>query len=214
MIAWQFLLAFTLLSAIFGANAEEGIERPTWSVNDTWTFGLTVGPTTINPAEMRYEKTYTVTEVRDTYYRGSVATTPVQGTGGELPSTVNGNMSRDLNDYYRENVSLPYTELRSLQWPLSVGKSWSYEHPMADGRVFEWRAKVERWETVTVPAGHFKTLVIQIDGQARGGDMYAQKRTIWFSPDTKSKVKELWYGIWKSYTIDKQIYELERYSAR
>ncbi len=211
MIA-RFLVATFLLGTAIGARAEDGVERPTWSIGDTWTYLQTVGPATFEPATWHYKKTYTVIELRPTSYRGAWATTPMEQTTGESASTVLANISRDLNGYYRASAKLPYSELSFLQWPLVGAKSWSFVHPMADGRLFDWQARVEGWEDVTVPAGTFRAIVIKIDGQARGGDSYAQHRTIWFAPATKSKVKEAWFATWNLYTLNKEVWELESFA--
>jgi len=187
-------------------------ERPLWSPMDTCTWRITLGPTTFNPAEARYRRTITIVGRRGDQYRADVTTVPVQGTGGQETSTGNWGISSDLNTYYRENADLPYTELRFLQWPMTVGKTWTFEHPLADGGSFAWKATVARWEDVAVPAGRFRALVVEIEGQTKGGSIARQVRTIWYAPVTKSKVREVWYRQIRGHTTRLEQYELESYS--
>jgi hypothetical protein len=100
--------------------------------------------------------------------------------------------------------------LQFLQWPLGVGKTWQFEHPQPNGGTFVWKAKVEGWEDVTVPAGRFKALVIRIEGRPSSG-VYVQNRTVWYAPAARWKVKEEWTGQSARSIIARERWELQSY---
>src|SRR5271169_1992518 len=93
-VHWRWFIAMVGTGLAMPICAQTA-ERPEWKVGDTWTVAKTVGPITFNPAVQRYQQKYTITEVRQTYYRGNVVNLPLQGTGGEETSTIYGNVSRD-----------------------------------------------------------------------------------------------------------------------
>lgn len=95
------------------------------------------------------------------------------------------------------------------RWPLEVGHSWAFQNPVADGRVCECHVKATRWEEVTVPAGRFNALVIEIDGQPKGGDQWRARRTIWYASAAKWRVKMEAYEQVGTYIQNREVYELE-----
>lgn len=88
-----------------------------------------------------------------------------------------------------------------FQFPLEVGKSWeaAFENEVAVRTgiryaKWQWKARVEAAETVTVPAGTFQTLKVVYDGTyaSREGNRAwsgSQKDTMWYAPAVKRFVK-------------------------
>ena len=195
-----------ILSAPIGA---EEIDLPVWSVGDTWTYKKTEGPLTYENAIYHSTLTFGVVGLENRWYRVNVTTASSLQSGGK--SSGIRNITRNLNGYYREGAQLPFTELEFLRWPLVAGKSWEFEHPLLDGGSFVWRAKVDGWVDVAVPAGRFKAVRIDIEGRPRAGGLYVQHRTVWYAPSVKSKVKEEWSGEWGRIIVTRENYELENY---
>ena len=121
-------------------------------------------------------------------------------------------ISVNLNNYWRESATLPWTEHEFPRWPLVVGKSWDFTHPMPDGSLFEWHVTVAGWEEVSVPAGKFKAMVVKVTGAT--GAHYRQERTLWYSPDAKAVVKHEWRGVYRTYKAEGELIELESFSVR
>jgi hypothetical protein len=188
--------------------AAEEIELPVWSVGDRWTFEKTEGPLSDNQGIFHSTVRISVVELHPKRYRTEVTTQPAAGSGEKV--TGERNVSRALNLYYRESAQLPFTELQFLQWPLTPGKTWQFEHPQPNGGTFVWNAKADGWEDVTVPAGRFKALVIQIEGKPSSG-VYAQSRKVWYAPAVKWKVKEEWTGQSARWIVSRERWELQSY---
>ena len=100
--------------------------------------------------------------------------------------------------------------MRFLRWPLVVGETWTFQLPLASGRTFEYHAPVDRWEEVTVPAGRFKAVVVELKGQA-SGPQGTTVTTVWFAPDAKWTVKQHVYGTRGSHIVPQELWELERF---
>ena len=88
--------------------------------------------------------------------------------------------------------------LVDLPFPLYVGKTWQYEYKTVDSNGRETlqsgTAKVEGWEVVTVAAGTFKALKVDVEGRSRtympdGIVTGKVNETLWYSPEAKRWVK-------------------------
>lgn len=85
-----------------------------------------------------------------------------------------------------------------LQFPLYPGKTWSFQYayhpqPLLDLKIRQ-SAKVERWETVTVPAGSFRALKVvhqgdYADSNSGSGRTGRIHETYWYAPAAKRVVK-------------------------
>jgi hypothetical protein len=203
---WRNAVVALVLTALWATAGAEEIELPTWTVGDRWTFEKTEGPLSDNQGVFHSTVRTSVIEIRPKVYRTEITTQPAPGS--DQKSTAERNISRGLNLYYRQNAQLPFTELQFLQWPLAVGKTWQFEHPMTDGGTFVWNVKVDRWEDVTVPAGSFKTLVISVEGKQTNG-VQAQRRTVWYAPSAKWRVKEEWTGTSGRWIVARERWELQ-----
>ena len=191
-LIWALGLSCLSSTLALSQSIHQELPRPEWSIGDSWTYRIVEGPISANPGVFASTRTFTVLERRSDRYRVSVTTQEEYATRRE--TSEKWGISQNLNNYYRENAQLPYTELEFLRFPLAVGQAWTFEHPTPDGGVFLWSVRVDGWDEVTVPAGKFATVVIKVEGQKKGGDLYLQRRTIWYAPSAKTKVKEQWSG--------------------
>jgi hypothetical protein len=128
------------------------VECPTWALNDTWTYRRWELPAVWDGGgRLPSVRTFTIVRVRPTKQEYAPRET----------KTAHQNFSRALNWFYRDNATLPWTELEFLRWPLVEGKSWEFTNPWREGANWEWRVTVAGWEEVSVPAGKFKTIVVK-----------------------------------------------------
>ncbi len=98
-------------------------------------------------------------------------------------------------------------DIQALVFPLTVGKTWSYEYRLGgrDGdtvTTYRYRARVDGIETIATPAGRFETLRVSHEGRwsrpvieqgrpvERSGDV---RTTYWYAPAV---------GIWVRLEVD------------
>jgi hypothetical protein len=99
----------------------------------------------------------------------------------------------------RRGAAIPDPQVgrRVLDFPLTVGKQWTWRgtFPAARGsapRPYVDQYRVARYEAVQVPAGTFGTFVIEHvqEVPAQGGAPAAEaRRTLWYSPEARVFVK-------------------------
>ncbi len=177
------------------SNAQE-IERASWSIGDTWTYKhIDLAAHWDGDGRFPSTRKFTVSAVRPGTYQVDVST--VEEYGARATTNAVWSISRNLNYYYRESATLPRTELKFLKWPLVIGESWDFTHPLSDGTTFQWHVKVAGWDDVTVPAGSFKAIVVKVEGSS--GAHYRQDRTLWYSPDAKALVKHELRWYWRGH---------------
>ena len=202
---------FVVCAACSALCLGQEVERPNWTPNDTWTYrGWDLPATWEGGGRLPFRRKITILGARPTYYIAAVLTWQEYAT--RETRSVQSNFSRDLNSYFREDPSVPWTELAFLRWPLAVGKSWDFTHPMPDGSKFEWHVTVAGWEEISVPAGKFKTMVVKVEGAT--GAHYTQSRTLWYSPDAKRFVIHEWRGYDRTHKDRGEPLELESFSVK
>jgi hypothetical protein len=188
---------------IFGAPVTGQIRAPDVEVDDEWEF-LSVTTTSA----------LTLSQPAPTYSRVRVETL-LGVTGGSeamlssVPIDKPGGVATDPLDFYKTPAgtndyfvrALNVDGRQKLRFPLGPGSRWSSSDPFrarngASGRIdFEYRAAA--WEKITVPAGTFWALKIEVGGWrydlstiVRGQqDPQRIEGTIWYSPEAKCAVK-------------------------
>jgi len=192
----------------------QNMERPELRANDTWVYNVHEGGNLASGGNYEFVESYTVVRVLpqqwgiSTGYQMAGETTA--GGGGESKKS-SYRISRDLNNYARQNATSPFQEARWVQWPLEPGQSWRFERPIAQG-IQIWEAKVKGWEDVEVPAGKFRTIRVVIDLVANPNPLVTWQVTMWYSPEVKSFVKKTDYGVYEaSVPIRRDTRELTRY---
>ena len=152
-------------------------ERPTWEVNDTWTY-----------AGRRASGPYTVTRkvVRDGLFEGYSAYEVDAGDTHYWFTKRLGYLARLNGDRVVRRAIPP----EDFQWPLQVGKQWSSTFTWIESGEPERRTVttgiwvVEAYEDVTTPAGAFKAFKI-----SRREVQSAAWQEFWYSPLVKGWVK-------------------------
>ena len=202
----------TIVCAAWSALAlGQEVDRPSWAPSETWTYRRwELPPTWEGGGRLPSGRKFTIVGGTPTNYRVAVLTWQEYALKETTSRT--WNISRNLNTYWRESASLPWTEMEFLRWPLAVGKSWDFTHPMPDGSKFQWHVTVTGWEEISVPAGKFKAVVVKVEGAT--GAHYTQSRTLWYSPDARAVVRHEWRGYFRTYKDYGELEELESFSLR
>ena len=95
---------------------------------------------------------------------------------------------------------------RSFSFPLWEGKKWggpvTTKSTVGRGDVFNVQVEAKRWETITVPAGTFEAMRVEISGGAAGTG------TCWYAPEAQRAVKCETTGPGRNYELLK--YEIKR----
>jgi hypothetical protein len=148
------------------ASFAQSIEQPAYKPGDHWTYRMTTERAPSGWVQTRDE--FTITRVT-----GSTLYFSVRQSGSTLPpnevfSSLDWSRIRNVNG--KET-----TVNRPLSFPLAAGKSWTlhYEEENPAEKNFKsqlWNTKytVVGFETVEVPAGKFKALKIEAEGDWSG----------------------------------------------
>ena len=125
----------------------------------------------------------------DYNYEGKRTIQVESGSGFRLYEYMTKNWVATFRDGRIATSAKPAVE--RYNWPLKVGKSWSSHYVYTDhrrGRTWTGMVntyRVIRIEQITVPAGTFKTVRIQMEGAGRS----AVRSTHWYSPKLGINVK-------------------------
>lgn len=186
------LLCLHAPAALAETQAPLKAEAPDIKVGDSWTFDKIDGW----KKSKDFTRVTTVTSVDDKEIRLELR----RADNGETIAVVR---NRDLNLLAVEapsgaNKSAPY--LPTFSFPLEPGKTW--EQPVTSTRSADPSRKVTAtlkgtvigWENVSVPAGTFQALKIEVGGYYKGSNArntWDGQRfdTIWYAPEVKYFVK-------------------------
>lgn len=151
-------------------------DRPTVKVGDQWQFRTYTGVTPLDSHNWVVE---------------SVVPTGIKATEDGQPLE----LSSDLN-----NIDSPRgknSDLRLLNFPLEVGKQWSYvnDYVMKDLGRETGRSNVDvavvGYEKVRIPAGEFDAFKLEARGSYSGSAGAGKEtRTYWYAPAARAIVKE------------------------
>ena len=212
MRVWLLAAMLILSSAhAWAQRMSDRVEGPGVKVGDTWMFNTLNGWN----GELAYVSMNSVKEISakgialesSSLDRSSVSV--VQRTSGfNMTSVVTSGRTRRFDPYYP-----------NFAFPLVIGKTWRDEVTISDsGTSGETRArlsgKVIGWESVTVPAGTFRALRIELRGtySSDGDGSGTIEDTLWYSPEVRNAVRAEYkdtVGSGSRYNHD--IHELVRY---
>ncbi|OOG50695.1 hypothetical protein B0E49_18400 [Polaromonas sp. C04] len=194
------LLAFTVLCTN-SASAEDAVKRaevPTIKVGDRW----------------KYEQADRRTGVKDSKFDWRItAVTASQIEGTENEGTLL--MTPDLS-IMESSTSVVSGEVKTLSFPLEVGKKWAYKASFANkvtgskGR-WELKATVVAFEKVKVPAGEFDAFKVEYKGFWNSDTTHSNGRLVlanWYAPATRSLVKTEYddgYNNWVRQLVEFQL---------
>lgn len=143
-------------------------------------------------AKLNYRSERIVTQVR-----GSQITTTARNLKSNYTRTVDYDEHWSLLSSRQPtgattqySPAIPY-----LKFPAQPGDSWGTESvetaPSGDTKVHVIRARVESWETITVPAGTFRALKVVLNDEVRekGLVVLQGEDTSWYVPGVRRTVK-------------------------
>ncbi|MFO1323787.1 MAG: hypothetical protein U1F15_06955 [Burkholderiales bacterium] len=182
-------LVLGLLSLSSFAWAAETAEQPVWELDDSWTYARTFFAT---PLTHRTEQSSFTLVVREKGQDSYVMQVSGVDSGGKATQG-RRQWSLATNFVNRGGSSGKLQEYIWYKWPLEEGKTWEmawFQESLGEG---VWKAKVRGWETVTVPAGTFRAMRIELDNSCYYGGVDAgfcgQADVVWYSPQVKRHVR-------------------------
>lgn len=191
------LPALVLLHRVDAADAERAL-KPLVAPGDTWTYRTT------RPRAVELE-TITVTTVSES--TDSIQADVDQRPDGTAPNPEpdrTGVWTREWNSKVLSRPGIGVgTVLRPhgavFRFPMKVGDEYETAYELTTstksgpGPTYRIRrtTKVVRWEEVVLPAGRFKTIVIESEGMAQevGGGAWPMSVTLWYAPEVRRQVK-------------------------
>jgi hypothetical protein len=188
----SFIIAFVTASipcAVSPVRAAETVERPIWNLNESWTYSRTSYATASSHMNEQWQYTLVVTETNKDYY--ILEYSRVDSDGKDRRALQR--WSTAINFMNRAGSPPNWQEFRRFRWPLAEGDSWDFpwiQPPLGD---LTWTAKATGWETVTVPAGTFRAMRIEVHNSCYypgvDGGVCGQQDLIWYSPSVKRHVR-------------------------
>lgn len=196
--------AATLLCS-FCAQAQSA-DRPVWRIGDAWTYRSMVLPS--------YEAPTTTTTTQYEIRVGSVNATHclLERTQASAGAATNQRWSLDINRLSRIRSTDQWQEFRRYQWPLAQGKTWDAPYEGADVNT-SWSVRVQGWEDVTVPAGTFRAIRIDLKRTDSGGRRTVKQEALWYAPAVKRHVRLEEHEYVAGYHMKHTMEELVRFVA-
>jgi hypothetical protein len=182
------LLAVVLTQSSI-AIAEEIVEQPIWRINDTWTYTRTAHANAQTHVTERSKYTLAVSAKTQDHYTVEYSSFD---SDGKLSRALQY-WSMATNFVNRGGNGGKLQEFLWYKWPLVEGNTWEtmWFHPTVGEA--PWTAKVRGWETVTVPAGTFRAMRIELKNSCYYNSVDAgvcsQTDVVWYSPLVKRHVR-------------------------
>lgn len=159
------------------------LQAPTFNVGQQWTYKrIDVWK---NEETERFSQTFN----RQTNGKWTVAWGILSSTDTARLGTTDEQFDASTHGFADARVTGRYAP---LQFPLAIGKTWSFSYnfqskPDTLVEVTQ-TAKVTQWESMTVPAGAFKTLRVEHTGNYKATQgVHSWKgritETFWYAPD-------------------------------
>jgi hypothetical protein len=185
-------VAIATLFASGGCLAQSGdpVPKPNVKVDDRWVYRNT---------DRRMRPPMTVYEIRVSFVDSRVIHAVIERQGSRKES--DATWTPEWNAVVLPDEGVVEVEKGMLQFPLSPGQqyaaAWDMRRPRAGAFHVrhERKVKVLGWEDVEVPAGRFRALKLQAEGQFRRLDKSASdkaRNTYWYVPRVKRWVKHVY----------------------
>jgi hypothetical protein len=212
---YKFALYFVYLVALSSASAAAEIaEQPTWGLGDSWTYSRTLYATAASRSTERSEYTMVVSAKKQDFYTLSYSSLDSNGKSTEAPTY----WSTATNFINWRGDGGKRQEYAWYRWPLEQGQTWEYLWLQPGMGETAWKAKVRGWETITVPAGTFRAIRIDLENscyyQGVDGGVCRQEDIVWYSPMVRAKVRLERRTFSRAYQGSNTVEELISYSVR
>ena len=185
------------------------VERPLWSVGDTWTYRNTQLPHWSSSRTVVSQFAMRVDRVNSDHY--VLFRTEMDEQGNVTAEPVRQRWSPGLNRLSYMQADKKWQEFFRYKWPMQPGEEWKAPYIGSDYNT-EWTVEATRWEDVTVPAGTFRALRIELSRTEAGGRRAVKREWHWYSPEVKRDVRFEEKGATTSYVYNHRVEELIRYS--
>lgn len=208
--------AILLVAPAAAQNVGERIAGPTVKVGDVWMYNK------IN-ARTQVLEDISVNTIKSIDAKGIVMeSTALDGSGASrIQRTRDFNLVRiDGPDFVQE--TLPFYP--NFSFPLWIGKTWagkvdfSSSKGAGDQLTAKLTARVVGWESVTVPAGNFLALKIEMKGQYQGMQLHFSwplwgeiEDTVWYAPEVRNAVRYEYKDTNGAQVFNHEVQELVRY---
>jgi hypothetical protein len=179
---------FSLVFAVFNVQAQTdmALEQFNWRMGDTWRYDYLINGK--NASE-----TWKVTNLTS----DGVTISPAGETfRHDVLVARDGELKQSISPYTKERIV--YESYHSIRFPVTQGKTWTSDATL-NGENFNIRGKFEwraiGWEKVTVPAGDFQALRVEMTSTFKGATKQGMsiagtsKETRWYANETRSWVK-------------------------
>ena len=208
-----------LLAALAGppAFAQSGgarVESPSVRTGDTWMYNKLDGWT----GALEDVSVNTVTKID----RNGIA---MQSAGldgsvvAQVQRTAAFNLARIEGAGFRQTAAPFYP---NYSFPLYVGKTWSGKVVLNNSRqgdtevVAELSGRAVRWEMVTVPAGNFLALRLEMKGTYASRSMHGTvagtiEDTLWYAPEVRNAVRYEYKDFVGGSRYNHEVHELARF---
>jgi len=206
------------LVCVFGiaqiCAAAEIAEQPTWDLGDSWTYSRTLYATAASRTTERSEYTMVVSAKKQDFY--TLFYSSLDSHGKSSDATTYWSMATNWINWRGEGGKRQ--EFVWYRWPLEEGQTWEYLWVQPGMGETAWKAKVRGWETITVPAGTFRAIRIDVENscyyQGVDGGVCRQEDIVWYSPVVRAKVRLERRTYSRAYQGSNIVEELVAYSVR
>lgn len=178
-------LALLVLAAPSWAQSDAPVERPAVKPGDAWTYRRTDA----------WTNRQSTSEVRATFVSESAIVGVVKEVGREEADSSWTAEWNSVNSFQGGSIT-PHSGF--FRFPLKVGDTYKAVFEVRVVRLGSNRTRHDRnvriigWEEVSVPAGKFRALKIEVDGEWQRLDAFnsgTAKTTIWYVPELKRWAK-------------------------
>ncbi len=211
------ILLAVLALFLRGALAQQGperIEKPGVKVGDTWIYNTLNGQNGV----LEYASLNVIRKLDDKEIRmessnldGSNVSRILRTPGFNLVRLDAPTFTRTASPYYP-----------NYAFPLRIGKTWKssvvLENSNQAGKQIraELEGKVTGWDSVTVPAGNFLALRIELSGWYQGTSIEGNwmgriEEVLWYAPEVRNAVRYEYRDTVDASSYSHEIHELVRY---
>jgi hypothetical protein len=208
------ILCSVLAAGVCAQTAPSRIDGPGVKVGDAWMYNKLDG----RNGRLEYVSVNTVRKI-GTDGISMESTSPDGRHTANIRRTSDFNLVR-IETQGSTQTSLPYYP--NFAFPLQIGKTWQRDVEFANTSTpskmvhAKLEGRVVGWESVTVPAGNFLALKIEVKGWYRGEDIGESwtgriEDALWYAPEVRNAVRYEYQDTVGGSRYSHEIHELVRY---
>lgn len=208
------ILYSVLATGVCAQTVPSSIDGPTVRIGDAWMYNKLDG----RNRRLEYVSVNTVRKIGPDSI--SMESTALDGS-----HIANIQRTRDFNLVRIEAAGFTQTALPyypNFAFPLQIGKIWQRDVELANTSTpgkkvhAQLEGRVVGWESVTVPAGNFLALKIEVKGWYRGENIDGIwtgriEDALWYAPEVRNAVRYEYQDTVDRSRYNHEIHELVRY---